>query len=70
MFIQTEAMPDPTRMKFYPGEAVLPSGVAEFPDEEAAERSPLASRLFEIDGVDAVTLYDSFLTVTREDGFD
>ena len=25
MFIQTEAMPDPTRMKFYPGETVLPS---------------------------------------------
>ena len=70
MFIQTEVMPDPTRMKFYPGETVLPSGVAEFPDEEAAERSPLASRLFEIDGVDAVTLYDSFITVTREDGFD
>ena len=36
MFIQTEAMPDATRMKFYPGEAVLSSGVAEFGDEEAA----------------------------------
>ena len=70
MFIQTEAMPDPTRMKFYPGESVLPSGIAEFPDEEAAERSPLASRLFEIDGIDGVTLYDSFITVTREDGFE
>ncbi len=70
MFIQTEAMPDPTRMKFYPGETVLPSGTAEFPDEESAERSPLAHRLFEIDGVEAVMLYDTFLTVTREDGYD
>ena len=78
MFIQTEAMPDPTRMKFFPGEPVLPPGygngqgaaVAEFPDEESADRSPLARRLFAIDGVDAVTLYDSFVTVTREDGFD
>lgn len=70
MFIQTEVMPDPTRMKFYPGESVLPSGMAEFPDEEAAERSPLATRLFQIDGVEAVTLYDSFLTVTREEGYD
>ena len=70
MFIQTEAMPDPLRMKFYPGETVLPSGTMDFPDEEAAELSPLASRLFEIDGVDAITLYDSFITVTREDGFD
>ena len=70
MFIQTEVMPDPTRMKFYPGETVLPSGMVEFRDEEDAERSPLATRLFEIDGVDAVTLYDSFITVTREDGYD
>jgi len=70
MFIQTEAMPDPTRMKFFPGESVLPTGMAEFPDEESAERSPLARRLFEIEGVDAVTLYDSFVTVTREDGVD
>ena len=41
MFIQTEVMPDPTRMKFYPGETVLPSGMVEFRDEEDAERSPL-----------------------------
>ncbi len=70
MFIQTEAMPDPLRMKFFPGEEVLASGVAEFPDEEAAERSPLASRLFQVDGVDGVILYDEFLTVAREDGAD
>ena len=70
MFSQTEAMPDPTRIKFFPGESVLPSGMAEFLDDESAERSPLARRLFEIEGVDAVTLYDSFVTVAREDGVD
>ena len=70
MFIQTEAMPDPLRMKFFPGETVIASGVAEFPDEESAERSPLAARLFEVDGVDGVILYDEFLTVSREDGAD
>jgi len=70
MFIQTEAMPDVNRMKFYPSEPVLASGIAEFGDEEAAERSPLAARLFGIEGVDAVTLYDEFVTVTREDGAD
>ena len=66
MFIQTEAMPDAARMKFHPGEAVLSSGVAEFGDAEAAERSPLAVRLFDIDGVSAVTFYDDFITVVRE----
>jgi Fe-S cluster biogenesis protein NfuA len=70
MFIQTEAMPDPSRMKFFPGVSVLASGSAEFPDEEAAERSPLATRLFEVDGVDSVTLYDEFVTVIKEEGFD
>ena len=51
MFIQTEPMPDINRMKFYPGEPVLVSGSLEFSDMEAAQRSPLASRLFEIEGV-------------------
>ena len=70
MFIQTEAMPDQARMKFFPGETVLPSGMAEFLDEEAAETSPLAGRIFGVDGVDAVILYDEFVTVTKEEGFD
>ena len=70
MFIQTEAMPDANRMKFYPGEAVLSSGVAEFGDEEAAERSPLAARLFNIDGVSGATFYGDFITVIREEEAD
>ena len=66
MFIQTEAMPDAARMKFYPGETVLSSGVVEFGDAEAAERSPLAVRLFNIDGVSGVTFYVDFIIVVRE----
>lgn len=70
MFIQTEAMPDQSRMKFFPGEAVMPSGMAEFLDDEAAETSPLAGRIFGVDGIDAVILYDEFVTVTKEEGFE
>lgn len=70
MFIQTEAMPDHSRMKFFPGETVLTAGSAEFLNEEAAERSPLAKRLFEIEGVEAALLYTDFLTVTKNDKFD
>jgi len=70
MFIQTEVMPDPLRMKFFPGEGVIADGVAEFPDEETAERSPLARRIFQVEGVNGVILYDSFLTVTCEEGAD
>ena len=69
MFIQTEPMPDLNRMKFYPGEPVLASGSLEFSDKETAERSPLVSRLFEIEGVIQVTLYDEFVMVKKQENF-
>ena len=47
MFIQTEATPNPATLKFLPGREVLGEGhVADFPNAEAARRSPLAMRLF------------------------
>ena len=70
MFIQTESMPDVNRMKFYPGEPVLASGSLEFNDEETAQRSPLVSRIFKIDGVTGVILYDEFITVRKFDNID
>jgi len=70
MFIQTEAMPDQSRMKFFPGEIVLTAGSAEFLNNETAQRSPLAARLFEIEGVKAIILYTDFITVTKEESFD
>ena len=70
MFIQTEAMPDQSRMKFFPGETVLTAGSAEFLNQETAQRSPLASRLFKVEGVKAVMLYTDFVAITKEDTFD
>lgn len=70
MFIQTEAMPDPQRMKFFPGETVLPSGSAEFANQEAAARSPLATKLFSIDGVNSVMLYEESIAITKEGSLD
>jgi len=70
MFIQTEAMPDQSRMKFFPGQAVLKTGSLDFQDRSTAERSPLAIRLFGIDGVNAVTLYQEFITVTKKENHD
>ena len=45
MFIQTEQTPNPATLKFLPGCTVMHSGTADFPDREAAWRSPLAERL-------------------------
>ncbi len=70
MFIQTEALPDPDRLKFIPGETVLPGGSAEFPDEESAERSPLAERLFGVDGVAGISLHTDHVVVEKDPDLD
>ena len=65
MFIQTFDTPNPNSMKFVPGVDVLGTGTYDFPDWKNAHKSPLAKRLFGIDGVKAVFLGPDFLTVTR-----
>ncbi len=65
MFIQTEPTPNPATMKFLPGETVLANGTANFANAESAGRSPLAERLFFIDGVEGVFLGSDFVTVTK-----
>ena len=46
MFIQTEATPNPSTLKFIPGRVVLDTGTMEFTSRDSAARSPLAERLF------------------------
>ncbi len=66
MFIQTEATPNPATLKFIPGKSVLSSGTADFRTQsEAADSSPLAARLFDIDGVEGVFLGSDFISVTK-----
>ncbi len=65
MFIQTEQTPNPATLKFLPGRAVLEDSTANFADAEAAAASPLAARLFEIDGVEGVFFGSDFISVTR-----
>jgi Fe-S cluster biogenesis protein NfuA len=68
MFIQTEATPNPATLKFIPGRPVLGEGTLEFLDAEQGKASPLASRLFEIDGVKGVFFGPDFISVTKGDG--
>jgi Fe-S cluster biogenesis protein NfuA len=70
MFIQTEATPNPATLKFLPGQAVMQSGSADFPTIEAAGASPLASRIFAVEGVAGVFLGPDFVTVTKTDAVD
>ena len=68
MFIQTEATPNPATLKFLPGRPVLGEGTMEFRDPADSKGSPLASRLFEIDGVTGVFLGSDFISVSKGEG--
>ncbi len=70
MFIQTEDTPNPLALKFLPGRAVMGEGTADFTGRDAAGRSPLARRLFDVDGVEGVFLGADFVSVTRSEAAD
>jgi Fe-S cluster biogenesis protein NfuA len=70
MFIQTEETPNPATLKFLPGREVMGEGTADFARPEGAERSPLAQRLFAVDGVARVFLGGDFVTITKADDKD
>ena len=65
MFIQTEHTPNPATLKFLPGETVMATGTANFENVDTAQASPLAVRLFAIEGVAGVFLGHDFVTVTK-----
>lgn len=68
MFIQTEATPDPARLKFLPGREVFADGVLNLLDKTQAAASPLAERLLAIPEVSAVSLGSDSITVTKASG--
>jgi Fe-S cluster biogenesis protein NfuA len=68
MFIQTEPTPNPATLKFLPGRPVLASGTLDMRDAESAAQSPLAERLFAVDGVSGVFFGSDFIAVTKTGG--
>ncbi len=70
MFIQTEGTPNPSTLKFLPGRTVMARGTADYANAEAAQRSPLAAKLFGIEGVTRVFYGSDFITVGKGDGVD
>lgn len=70
MFIQTEPTPNPATLKFLPGTVVMSHGTADFADSSRASGSPLATRLFAIDGVSSVFLGTDFISVAKADAAD
>lgn len=67
MFIQTEATPNPATIKFLPGCPVMGAATAEYTAEGDTGNSPLAKRLFQINGVKSVFFGSDFISVTKSD---
>lgn len=65
MFIQTEATPNPATLKFLPGKVVLEDGTHDFRSLQEAEVSPLAQKLFSIEGVEGVFFGFDFVSITK-----
>ena len=70
MFIQTEDTPNPETLKFITGNIILKTGTADFSNETATKDSPLAARLFQIEGVSRVFIGSDFISVTKEVNLD
>lgn len=66
--IQLEWTPNPSTLKYVVDTSLLPRGAMNFTTREVAtEKSPLATKLFDIKGVTAVMLGTNFVTVTKGD---
>ena len=68
MFIETEETPNPATLKFLPGRTVMEAGTLDIRDASAAANSPLAQRLFAVDGVTGVFYGADFISVTKASG--
>jgi Fe-S cluster biogenesis protein NfuA len=68
MFIQTEATPNPATLKFLPGRTVMETGTLDLRNAEQAQVSPLAERIFAIDGVSGVFFGSDFVSVSKAKG--
>jgi NFU1 iron-sulfur cluster scaffold homolog, mitochondrial len=64
MFIQTEATPNPSTLKFIPGRNVY-DGTLEFNNRGAADFSPFGQSLFNIEGVKSIMFGPDFIAITK-----
>src|SRR5690625_3833668 len=64
--VQFQPTPNPNSLKFIVNQTVVESGSESYMDAEAAQKSPLAAALFELDGVASVFMLGNFITVNKK----
>lgn len=66
IFIRTEATPNEHALKFLPGQTVLSSATTvEFKSRQEALRSPLATSLFDIQGIESMLFGSDFIAINK-----
>lgn len=68
MFIQTEATPNPSTLKFIPGKTIISGEGVEFKSSDEAKILPFAAEILQLDGVSSVFIGEDFVAVTKSDG--
>ena len=68
--VWAEPTPNPNALKFTLNRTTAEGRSKTYASPEAAEASPLAKALFEIDGVKSLFFLNNFITVTRQPGTD
>lgn len=63
MFIQTQTTPNPSSLMFLPGKPVMETGSKDFKTARDGMASPLAVKLFQVDGVEGVFFGSDFVTI-------
>ncbi len=63
--ISAELTPNPNTLKFMLNRILLESGSCNFPDRTNAQKSAMASKLFEVEKVSGVLIGTDFVTVTK-----
>jgi Fe-S cluster biogenesis protein NfuA len=63
--VTLEFTPNPNSLKFVVNRPLVEKGAVNFTSLEKAAKSPLASKLFEIPGVEGVMIGSNFVTVTK-----
>lgn len=68
VFVKTQSTPNPHFIKFLPGKDILPEGEThDFSNVRQALNSPLAKKLFEVEGINRVFYGKDFVSVGKKE---
>ena len=66
MIIETAQTADTNTINFYTPTPLLPNESIEFIDQKSIRKSPLAEKLFDISGINLITIHHNLISVTKQ----